>query len=356
MAEKNNLPVPLRGMPPALAVRLSRAPHDLANLASAYMVGAVSRGDTNRVARERIIANFCDYIRTYYDVASPQLEHLSIAVCRDFYLSRLLAVDKKGYRTFSDRTVVTYLQYLKAFVRWLLLLFPGEFLDDPSADIRHAVDPAPPPFIDVAGRRLLNNAAKRQELKSRRRNPRRFGDVPPAQAPVHAQSRPARNEAMIAALNGTGCRRAEVVGILLKHVDFKKKKILVQVKGRRMHTYRCTESALRVIRRYIETERPADAAFWEVDYLFLTARTVNRGTGQMSAGQFNRIFKSIAADAGVEGTPHGVRRGVGKSLVEKTGNPTVAQIQLGHRSPTTTLSFYSPATDAELADAVEEID
>ena len=58
--------------------------------------------------------------------------------------------------------------------------------------------------------------------------------------------------------------------------------------------------------------------------------------------------------AGVEGrTPHSARHGVGKHLIEKTGNIAAVQRQLGHKNAAYSMQ-YARITDQELGEVLED--
>jgi integrase len=68
----------------------------------------------------------------------------------------------------------------------------------------------------------------------------------------------------------------------------------------------------------------------------------------------NDIWNTICESAGVKGkTPHSARHGMGRHLIEKTGNVEAVQRQLGHKNAAYSLQ-YSRITREELNSALDD--
>ena len=66
----------------------------------------------------------------------------------------------------------------------------------------------------------------------------------------------------------------------------------------------------------------------------------------------NVIWDEVCKTASVEGrTPHSARHAMGKHIIEKTGNITAVQRQLGHKNAAYSMQ-YARITGEELLDVI----
>ncbi len=76
--------------------------------------------------------------------------------------------------------------------------------------------------------------------------------------------------------------------------------------------------------------------------------------GRLSANAINDIWNAVCDAANVTGKiPHSARHGVGKYLIEKTGNVEAVQRQLGHKNAAYSLQ-YARITREELNQALDD--
>ena len=88
--------------------------------------------------------------------------------------------------------------------------------------------------------------------------------------------------------------------------------------------------------------------------LFLPATGKLNDQGRLSVNAINHIWNAVCETANVTGkTPHSARHGVGKYLIEKTGNVEAVQRQLGHKNAAYSLQ-YARITREELNQALDD--
>jgi integrase len=244
--------------------------------------------------------------------------------------------------------------HLKTFAKWIHKLKPFP-LGDPMAKMKLMpvgtgleVERA----ITAAERRRILDAADQLPLvggRSRDRHRYRGQDRPRRKG-----YRPYRNRATIYTLVETGMRRAAVRNLNLGDIDLNHKILTVEEKGGLKHKYKITAEGLAAIQDYLEHERQADAKKWKSPALFLSPHTTAHGTGRLNPRVINTVWNEVCALAGVEGrTPHSARHGVGKHLIEKTGNIAAVQRQLGHKNAAYSMQ-YARISDEELGEVLED--
>jgi integrase len=177
------------------------------------------------------------------------------------------------------------------------------------------------------------------------------------QRPKRKGYRPYRNRAIVYALIETGIRRKAVTRISVEDVDFKKRSIRTEEKGGVEHHYQISQEGLLAIRDYLEHERPSDTKYFKSPALFLPAETQKvRSDGWLTPDTINNIWNQVCEAAGVKGkTPHSARHGMGRHLIEKTGNVEAVQRQLGHKNAAYSLQ-YSRITQEELNEVLDDRD
>ncbi len=120
-----------------------------------------------------------------------------------------------------------------------------------------------------------------------------------------------------------------------------------------IHRYQISAEGLQAIRDYLDNERTADAKAWNSPALFLPASTVPASSGRLAVNVVNQIWNDSARLAGVEGkTPHSARHGMGRHIIEKTGNIAAVQRQLGHKNAAYSMQ-YARITEKKLSDVIE---
>ena len=135
-------------------------------------------------------------------------------------------------------------------------------------------------------------------------------------------------------------RRAAVARVHLADVDFTKRVIHVEEKGGVVQTYQISREGLDAIQDYLMGERAADAEHFDSPALFLASRSRRNTDGRLSVRSINTIWNEVCAVAGVEGkTPHSARHAMGRHIIEKTGNVSAVQRQLGHKNPAYSLQY-----------------
>jgi site-specific recombinase XerD len=273
---------------------------------------------------------------------------------KSFLTAKRGELNTKGTRTRSDSTLNRIVAHLKTFSKWIhkMRAFP---LGNPmekikqeavglGLEIERAITPQERNRILDAADNLPISAHR-----SRDRTRHRAGE-----RPQRANFRPYRNRAMVYALTETGMRRAAVTKILLADVSFTKRSILTEEKGGHRHEYKISNEGIEALRKYIELERPEDDSKWQSPYLFLAANNSPRGKGSLGEKTVNSVWDDVCELAGVEGrTPHSARHGMGKHVMDKTGNIAAVQRQLGHKTAKYSAS-YARITGEELQDVLND--
>lgn len=157
-----------------------------------------------------------------------------------------------------------------------------------------------------------------------------------------AKARGARESAMILLAYRHGLRASEVCNVRLDDIDLKNGSIMVQrLKGSLRTTQAMTEhrgepllNELKALREWLR-QRPADGS----DFLF-----VSQKGGRLDRTQFFRLFRSIAASAGLapeKQHPHVLKHSIASHLVSANVNLALVKQQLGHKSIGSTMKYVS---------------
>ncbi len=239
--------------------------------------------------------------------------------------------------------------------KWIHELQPFP-LGEPTRKVKRIpknIKPGDRAFDKQEKQRLLVAADLLVQQGGRSRDRHRYRDL--GKRPQHKGYRPYRDRAIIYTFFGTGLRRAAVAGLTLLNLDRPNRTITYIKKGGATHTCKISREALAAIEDYEQHERVLDAPhFPNSDALFLPASTRTNSSGQLSPRMLNYIYDRIAAFAGVVGHRlHDTRHTTAKELLDKTNNPKLAQVQLGHDNIATTLEYLEP-TLAELEEAVNK--
>ena len=162
-----------------------------------------------------------------------------------------------------------------------------------------------------------------------------------------ARKESTRNWAMFLMAYSHGLRASEVCGLKLQHVDLKGgfvdvhrlKDSLRTIEPLQPHRGEPLLDEMKAVRAYL-AERPADAG----DALF-----VSQKGGAMSATQFYRIFRDVAAACGLPTAkrhPHVLKHSLATHLVQADVNLAKVQRYLGHAAITSTVR-YTTISDQE---------
>ena len=166
-----------------------------------------------------------------------------------------------------------------------------------------------------------------------------------------AKARSARSWAMILLAYKHALRASEVCNLRLDDIDFKNGSITVErLKGSLRTTQAITGhrgepllDELRALREWMR-ERRHDGS----DFLF----TSQKG-GRLHRSQFFRVFRSVAADAGLSAEkqhPHVLKHSIATHLVAANVNLALVKTQLGHKSINSTMKYIS-TTDRQASQA-----
>jgi len=230
--KENTLPIPQ-----------PHTPDTLDFWAEAYFHLEVSTQKKSVKEQRRDISLFLDFMREEEGGLerikwTPRLSGALIDYLQSVY-------EANGERRWSNRTINRIIAHLKTWTKWIHKLRPFP-LGNPMEKI-HALPVTSTLEIERAltpsERRRMLDAADRLLLVGGRSRNRRYGhDI--ASRPVRKGYRPYRNRAIIYTLIETGMRRSFVCRLNLAEVDFDRRLLSVQEKGRNYHTYRISRDGL----------------------------------------------------------------------------------------------------------------
>ena len=156
---------------------------------------------------------------------------------------------------------------------------------------------------------------------------------------------------MLAVAYKHGMRASEVCNLRLDDIDMRNGSIVVErLKGSLRTTQALTEhrgepllNEVKALREWLR-QRPNDGS----DFVF-----VSQKGGRLDRSQFFRLFKSIAAAAGLppeKQHPHALKHSIASHLVAANVNLALVQQQLGHKSINSTLRYVT-TTDQQASKA-----
>lgn len=334
-----------------------------------YFQREVKSSDSSRKVSRRDINRFHNFMLS--ELGNDFLINWSPRLTKNF-LSCLRDPERSpaGLRL-ADRTINRIISHLKPLANWIDKMNQVKGLE--------AFDPFPTgnpmrsiPQVKAATllcvERALSPTERRRMLdaadllpvtggRSKDRNRYRGNE----RRPQRKNYRPYRNRAIIYTLIETGMRRLAATRIALDGVDPKRQVVKTIEKGDNTHEAMISRQAVQAIRDYVERERHLDAEYFESlpDAvhplpLFLPARNMRNQKGHLLGDSINRIWDEVAEVAKIEGrTPHSARHAMGRHIIDKTGNPSAVQRQLGHGSPWYA-NHYSRITNNELANVLDE--
>ncbi len=320
----------------------------------AYLEWHDQSGETSRKVKRQDIGLFLNYLMQQKDNInrlswSPRItraffDHLIITPVNELFPEH----NNRQAKPYSSRTSNRILDHLKAFSKWIekIKSFP---LGEPTAGIKRQAKAL---RLDVEKaltkkerNRLLDAADQLVMMGGLSKDRSRY---PGKEKPQRKNYRPYRNRAIIYTLIETGMRRGGLTNIRLDQVDFKKSMITTVEKGGDQHTYPISKQGLLAIKDYIEKERQADTAYWENPSSLFISAAGSKGNGSISTRLINYIWDNTCQQADLEDkTPHSARHGMGRFLIDKTGNVSVVQQQLGHRNAAFSME-YARVTDEEI--------
>ena len=160
-----------------------------------------------------------------------------------------------------------------------------------------------------------------------------------------------RNKVILELLFACGLRVTELVNLEHAHVYFKEEFILVTGKGNKQRLVPISDSALKLIKLYLETERiKIEVKQKDKEILFLSRR------GERLSREFVfTIVKELALKAGIRKkvSPHTFRHSFATSLITNGADLRAIQNMLGHESITTT-EIYAHLDRKHLQNVVDK--
>ena len=152
-----------------------------------------------------------------------------------------------------------------------------------------------------------------------------------------------RDRAMVETLYATGLRVTELVSLELKDLNFQVGYLTVFGKGSKERIVPLGENALLLLKRYLDTARPAILKKRESDYLFVTARG-----GNMTRQNFWILTKEYALRSGINVAkvkPHALRHSFATHILERGADLRFVQVMLGHADIATTQIYTHLKTE-----------
>ena len=311
----------------------------LAAWMEAYFRLEVTTLESSQSVQRRDLALFLTFMRQ--EVGSLERAQWTPRLSQAFKVALQKQLEEDGSRRWNDRTINRILAHLKTFTKWVHQhrAFP---LGNPMSKVKAI---ATANLLDVERaittterRRLLDAADLLPQTGGRSRDRHRYRTA--TKRPRRKGYRPYRNRAIVYTLIETGMRRAAVARVHLADVDFTKRVIHVEEKGGVVQTYQISREGLDAIQDYLTHERATDTEHFDSPTLFLASRSRRNTDGRLSVRSINTIWNEVCAVAGVEGrTPHSARHAMGRHIIEKTGNVSAVQRQLGHKNPAYSLQY-----------------
>jgi integrase/recombinase XerD len=151
-----------------------------------------------------------------------------------------------------------------------------------------------------------------------------------------------RDRAMLETLYATGLRVSELVGLKLVALNLNDGVLRITGKGSKDRLVPLGEEAVRWLRAYLATARPALLGPRLADAVFVTAR----GEG-MTRQAFWHLIKRRARTAGIERplSPHTLRHAFATHLLNHGADLRVVQMLLGHSDLSTTQIYTHVARE-----------
>ena len=214
----------------------------------------------------------------------------------------------------SAKTFRLYRQYLKTYCDWCV---GSDYLDT------NPVEPIEKPRLPHRHPRCLSSDEAQKVLF-------RAGSA-------HAGSEllRTRREAIIATFLMTGIRRAELLNLQCRDLDFKTATLIVRSgKGNKDRTVPLYPRLIPILIRYLEQKRVNGK---ESPWLFSSSKSDK----PLTAKNLYAILKQVVEASGIKFTPHMLRHTFGRELVEADFNIYKLKELMGHSNVTTTQAYVA---------------
>ena len=224
----------------------------------------------------------------------------------------------------ENRSIARRLSTLRGFFRYLQM--EGEITSDPAEHLH-----SPKQWSTLP--KFLN----REEIEKL------------IAAPDMARPAGVRDRAMLELLYATGMRVTELIELRLAALDMQMGLVRVTGKGNKQRLVPVHEHALRAVREYVETARPALLKGRSSPVLFVTARG-----GGMTRQAFWAAMKAVGRKAGIfrDLSPHVLRHTFATHLLEGGADLRSVQAMLGHADISTT-EIYTHVVRSRLRETVD---
>ncbi len=337
----------------SLAVPLDQENDDLRLWVDLFFDTASTANPESRKRQRRYILMFLDFLKR--ETGNTFRISWTFRTAQNFQTSLQNTFNEDGSRAWADRSINTIRNLIKPFAKFIHELRPfplGMPLDKVknlsvgnSLEIERAL-------TKQERNRILDSADQLQILGGRSKDRQRYAGKRP---PQRKTFRPLRNRAIVYTLIETGMRRTAISRLNIVDIDFEKRLLSVVEKGGAIQPYPISKQGLEAIQKYIEDERPQDSEKWQSPALFLSPRSNPHGNGRLNRNVINTIWNKVRDNAGVakDKTPHSARHGMGAFIMEKTGNISAVQRQLGHKNASFSMQ-YSRITNDDLKIILDE--
>lgn len=156
-----------------------------------------------------------------------------------------------------------------------------------------------------------------------------------------------RDLAIVSLMLFCGLRSREVITITLQDIDFTRLIVRVMGKGNRERHAPITENLARILRRYLDLERPENSV---TDFLFVVLQGHRRGHG-MGYWGLRSLFRSRRKDSSLSrANPHRFRHTFGTDMAKNGVKLTTLQRLMGH----STLEMTTKYINFSMIDVHEE--
>ncbi len=160
-----------------------------------------------------------------------------------------------------------------------------------------------------------------------------------------------RDLAIVSMMLFCGLRSCEIRSLEMEKVNFAERKVVVRGKGGRERMVPLTEQIIRLLKSYIEIERPRIVS---TDKLFTVAKGKTRGKALTASG-LRSLFRYRRKVSGVShANPHRFRHTFGTNMAKSKMNIRVLQELLGHARGSPVTQRYIHIALADVADAFYE--